>query len=78
MSKRKYHEFSKIFAMGLIDNDLTQKELCQIMGLDKVVLSNYYTGKTLPSVTRVYELSKTLKLNPEIILEAIAKDKGVC
>lgn len=75
MSKRKYHEFSKILAVALIDNDTTQKELSRKTGVASCMLSNYYRGFVLPSTENLYKIAKALNLDVEQTLQTIIKEK---
>lgn len=75
MSKRKYHEFSKLLAIALIDNNTTQKELSEKTGVASCMISNYYRGFALPSGENLYKISKALNLDVEQTLETVTKER---
>ena len=71
MKKRKYYEFSKMLMVSLIDNDTTQKEICEKTGIAQCVISKYFRGTALPGGDNLYKIAKALNMNVEQAFETV-------
>lgn len=64
-----------MLAVSLIDNDTTQKELCEKTGIAQCLLSSYSRGATLPGGDNLYKIAKALNMNVEQAFETVTREK---
>lgn len=61
-------ECYKILKNLRIDNDLTQKEMGEIIGVSQRTISHYESGKREPGLTEIKRYAKYFKVSTDYIL----------
>ena len=61
-------QISDKLSIAIANSNLTKFEICEKLGIKEIMLDNYVSGKSLPTVYIFANLCKTLDLNPNEIL----------
>ena len=60
--------FSNRLKQSLIDNNLSQKDLAEKIGMSKNIVSDYCNNKKLPSIPVLIAICKTLNESADYLL----------
>jgi predicted transcriptional regulator len=66
-------DFGKIVKKLMVDEDISQGQLAQDLGISPAMLSNYMTGKNIPEMMIVEKCIKRFKLEREGIKDIFSK-----
>lgn len=75
MKSRKYCEFGKVIAIRLVEINQNMQWLSEKVDLTPAAISNYCTGKCIPSLKSLRKIAIALGIEPYKLVDAVFKEK---
>lgn len=69
-------KFKERFTEALIESGLKQKDLAKLLQIDPANITNWKSGKNVPSIDLLYELCKILKISADYLI-GIEDENGI-